>query len=173
MKTELILHQYDFNLEYAKKLISDLSEEQMTIIPSVGLENHAAWTIGHLVAGSADLVKDLGGEKDIPPHWDDLFVRTGPGDPRKPDPDVYKYPSRQQLIHELEKQHNSVKILLNSIDENKLNETVSWRFSNFMPTLRELVMFMCINHEAMHLGQLSAWRRALGLNSALASIDHS
>lgn len=173
MEIEAIIKQYDFNLVYAKALVADLSEGQMTTTPTKGLDNHPAWTIGHLVSGSVNLAEDLGAELTMPDGWVELFVRQGPGDPRKPNSDRSKYPSKELLISELENQHNKVKHLLRNIDENKLKEPLTWRFSNFMPTLRDVITFMCVNHESMHLGQLAAWRRAMGLESALASIKHN
>ncbi len=170
MTIETIIKQYDFNLEYAKALVQDLLDAQMTIVPADGLDNHPAFTLGHLVSGSADLARDLGGKFEMPENWADLFVRTGPGDPRKPDLDKSKYPSKHLLLTELEAQHNKVKQLLNDIEKNVLSEPLKWRFSSFMPTLFDVVTFMCINHESMHLGQLAAWRRAMGLQSALATL---
>ncbi len=167
---DIIVNQYDFNLDYAKKLVEDLNEDQMTTIPSKGLDNHPAFTIGHLISGSALMAEDLGAKFEMPDNWTDLFLRRGPGDPRKPDSNKNKYPSKQELINELEHQHNKVKDLLKKIDENKLNENLKWRFNSYMPTLLDIVYFMCINHEAMHLGQLAAWRRAMGLPSALAAL---
>ncbi|WP_242203690.1 DinB family protein [Aestuariivivens insulae] len=173
MTIQSIINQYDFNLEYAKALVHDLTEEQMTIVPAAGLDNHPAFTIGHLISGSADLVQDLGGAFEMPDKWAELFVRRGPGDPRKPNLEKSKYPSKHELINELENQHNKVKTLLEGLNEKELEEPQAWRFSNFMPTLGDVVTFMCINHEAMHLGQLAAWRRAMGLESALALVKHN
>ena len=65
-----------------------------------------------------------------------------------PDLDNGKYPSKEELITELENQHDKIKQLLRSIGEEKLNEPLKWRFSNFMPTLGDVVTFMCVNHEA-------------------------
>jgi len=165
-----IINQYDFNLAYSKKLVEDLSDQQMTTIPASGLVNHPAFTLGHLVSGSALLAEDLGAKFEMPDNWAELFLRKGPGDSRKPDIDKSKYPSKQLLLNELEHQHNKVKDLLKSVDENKLNEKIRWRFDNYMPTLLDVINFMCINHEAMHLGQLAGWRRALNLTSALAGL---
>ncbi len=170
MTIETIIKQYDFNLEYAKALVQDLSDNQMTTIPANGLENHPAFTLGHLISGSAGLAEDLGDKFEMPNNWADLFLRKGPGDPRKPDLDKSKYPSKQLLLKELEEQHNKVKKLLKCIDKNKLSEKFKWRFSRYMPTLLDIITFMCINHEATHLGQLAAWRRAMGLTSALATL---
>ena len=165
-----VINQYDFNLDYAKKLVEDLNHSQKPILPSNGLDNHHAFTHGHLVTGSAMLAEDLGAKFEMPDNWADLFLRKGPGDPRKPDKDISKFPSKELLINELEHQHNKVKNLLKIADENKLRENIKWRFNSYMPTLLDLVIFMCINHEAMHLGQLAAWRRATGLTSALATM---
>ena len=170
MTTENIIKQYDFNLEYARILVHDLKADQMTVIPANGLENHPAFTLGHLVSGSALLAEDLGGEFEMPDKWADLFLRKGPGDPRKPDPDKSKYPSKELLLRELEDQHNKVKKLLKSNDEKGFSEKIKWRFSSYLPTLLDIIVFMCINHEAMHLGQLAAWRRAMGLSSALGTL---
>ena len=170
MTTEYIIKQYNFNLEYARALVQGLTNDQMTSMPSNGLENHPAFTLGHLVSGSALLAEDLGGEFEMPDKWADLFLRKGPGDPRKPDPDKNKYPAKHLLLKELEDQHNKVNKLLNSLDKKKFSESIKWRFSSYMPTLLDIIVFMCVNHEAMHLGQLAAWRRAMGLNSALGTL---
>ncbi|MEQ9188336.1 MAG: DinB family protein [Cryomorphaceae bacterium] len=173
MKIEGIIRQYDFNLAYANALVHDLSEKQMTTVPALGLDNHPAFTIGHLISGSADLARDLGDAFIMPEGWAALFVRKGPGDPRKPEVDERRYPSKHLLLTEFESQHEKVKTLLRGLDEDKFNEPLAWRFSNFMPTLGDVVTFMCINHEAMHLGQLAAWRRSMGLESALAQMKHN
>ncbi len=166
---EYIINQYDFNLEFARQLVLDLTEEQMTYIPSEGLVNHPAFTLGHLISGSAMLVEDLGGDFDMSNEWKKLFLRKGPGDPRLPKTGV-EYPAKKDLITELSRQHDLVKGRLNKQTEEGLSKRIKWRFNSYMPTLLDIIFFMCINHEAMHLGQLSAWRRAMGMNSALAKL---
>lgn len=164
-----IIKQFDFNLAFADKLVEDVSEVQMTIIPSKGLENHPAFTLGHLASGSAMTVEDLGGEFILPEGWRELFSRKGPGDPRQPLLDE-KYPLKKELLGELEKQHNNVKSHLLVATPEQLAAPVQWRFGRFMPTLLDAVLFMCVNHEAMHLSQLSAWRRAMDLPTALGNM---
>ena len=166
-----IVRQYDFNLVHAEKLVEDVRPDQMTRTPTKGLENHPAFTLGHLVSGSALLVGDLGGSPDMPAGWSELFQRNGPGDPRRPDPDPDRYPSKGELLRELERQHGRAKDLMADLDGEALSRPFRWRFSGRMPTLLDLIAFMCVQHEAMHLGQLAAWRRAVGLGSALGAID--
>jgi DinB superfamily len=170
MTLETIIKQYDFNLAYAEQLVWDVPNELMCELPAKGLENHPAFTLGHLVSGSALLVEDLGGKLEMPESWAELFARNGPGDARMPDLNKYAYPSKSELLNELERQHEKVKQLLSKMDAGKLNSNFSWRFSSYIPTLLDLITFMCITHEAMHLAQLAAWRRAMNLPSALARL---
>jgi hypothetical protein len=151
-------------------LIQDVPNELMTHMPSSGLVNHPAFTIGHLVSASAMLVEDLGGEQELPVGWEALFVRKGPGDPRYPNPDREVYPQKEALIRELERQHNRVDKAMRTISDKQLNTAFEWRFKKQFPSLMDMLHFMCVNHEAMHLGQLAAWRRAMGLPSALAKL---
>ncbi|MCP4440837.1 MAG: DinB family protein [Aureispira sp.] len=166
-----ICHQLDFNMAYVQELVKDVVPKEMTFCPAKGLENHPAFTLGHLVSGAALTVKYLGGIFELPEGWESLFLRNGPGDPRFPEKDVTKYPSKKELLVELEQQHQKIKELLHNTDIERLEkEAKEWRFYKFMPNLLDCTVFMCINHEAMHLGQLAAWRRAMGKTSALGAL---
>ena len=167
---ETILHSYDFNLRYAKELVADIEEEMMTHSPVKGLENHPAFTLGHLISGAALTSKYLGGPYTMDPQWEALFRRKGPGDPRKPNPNAALYPSKAALLAALSHQHQLVEGLIRELHEARLQEAASWRYEQYFPTLGELLHFMCITHEAMHLGQLAGWRRAMDLPSALARL---
>jgi len=166
---EMINRQLDFNQRYAEELVADLSEEQMTIKPSDGLENHPSFTLGHLATGRALMIEDLGGKRDIPERWEKLFLREGPGDPRMPETDAGAYPSKQELIDELSRQ---LALLKQTILEKEIpfDLTIKWRFDKYLPSLYDLTLFMSLSHESMHLGQLAAWRRAMKLPSAFARL---
>ena len=137
-----IIRQYDFNLLYAKALVSDMSEEQMTMVPSKGLDNHPAFTIGHLVSGSAMMAEDLGGTALLPDGWADLFQRKGPNDQKRPDEDKTKYPAKSALIKALEYQHEQVKQLLLTTDITTLETPVKWRFGIICPPCR-ILFYSC------------------------------
>ncbi len=70
-----IIRQLDFNLAYAKKLVQDINEEQMTIKPGIGLENHPAFTLGHIVTSYANLVNLLTGEFILADGFKEAFQR--------------------------------------------------------------------------------------------------
>lgn len=167
---EILVRSYQFNLKYSYELVIDLNDSMMTTTPGKGFENHPAFTIGHLVTAAALTAKYLGGAFELKPGWEELFRRKGPGDPRIPDTHSDLYPNKEELLAELTKQHRQVEDLILKLDEKRYNEPAQWRFSDHMPTLGDLLFFMCISHENMHLGQLAAWRRAMNLPSALARL---
>jgi uncharacterized damage-inducible protein DinB len=165
-----IIRQLEFNFAYAKRAVEDVPESQMAIKPSAGLDNHPAFTIGHLATAYANLMNNLTGEFILADGFKEIFLRTGPGDPTLPNPDAAAYPSKEKMLAEMDNQHKRLINYLLQIDEKKLNEKFDWRFSAYFPTYRDRILFLCVNHYAMHLGQLAAWRRAMGMSSALASL---
>ena len=170
---ESALRLYAWNLEYARALVADLTAAQCTQPCGPGLENHPAWTIGHLITGADLLAEDLGLERDLPAGWQELFERRGPGDPRLPVADPAAYPPLADLLAELERQHRRVEAIWREKLQGPgaggpaLNDPFEWRYGDALPTLGDAVLFLAVSHEAMHLGQLAAWRRAQGLPSAL------
>ena len=166
----ILINTYGFNLRYAKELVSDVEDAMMTKSPAEGLENHPAFTVGHLASAAAMTSKYLGGPYEFDPDWESIFRRKCPGDPRSPVKNSALYPKKEALLKELTKQHNLVEELILSLDESRFSEPAKWRFNEYMPTLGDLLFFMCITHESMHLGQLAGWRRAMGLSSALAKL---
>ena len=168
MNHATILNLYKFNLKYAQELVADVDDEMMAISPSKGLENHPAWTLGHLVTAAGLTAKYLGAEYKISKEWDEIFRRRGPGDPRTPTDT--KYPSKSELLKALTVGHSEVEQLLEDMSDEFLDTETRWRFSEHLPTNRELIYFMCVTHEAMHLSQLASWRRAMDLPSALANL---
>lgn len=165
-----LLRAYDFNLEYAKDLVRDVTDEQLYQAPGPGLENHPGFALGHLVMASALIAKYLGGVYDVPEGWEDFFHRAGPGDPTLPVSDSPDLPAKDELIDELERQHGIVREAVLQCAPEKLESPVEWRFDQHFPTAGDMLTFMCITHEAMHLAQVAAWRRALGLESSLGRL---
>ncbi len=168
---ETVLRAYECNLAYARALVSDLSDEDMACAAGVGLENHPAFTLGHLVTGAAMVASELGLEMDLPDGWSELFERRGPGDSRLPDDGrETKYPGKDELLAELERQHHRAADAIRTADSAMLDQPCEWRLDRWLPTVRDLLTFLCTSHEAMHLGQLAAWRRAKGLPAAMGGM---
>ena len=65
--------------------------------------------------------------------------------------------------------HQKVAELLTELDDSVLAgpNPVEGVFKERFPVLGQAVLFLCNNHQMMHLGQISAWRRVMGLGSAM------
>ncbi|MHC4959188.1 MAG: DinB family protein [Planctomycetota bacterium] len=165
-----ILAAFAWNLRYAAELVADLTDADWCEPAGPGLENHPAWTLGHLVSGADLLAEDLGLARDMPAGWRELFERRGPGDPRLPEPDAAAYPKIADVLAELRRQHARIEQQWRSLPDETLAAPLEWRFDGDFPTTGATALFMAVTHEALHLGQLAAWRRARGLPSALARL---
>ncbi len=158
---------------YAGELIRDLSEAQLDASPGPGLENTPRFTIGHLCVGCAMTrrgIQDPGGDRDanvdVPDVFLEQFGRKGPQDRRLPEamPDA---PHVEELLSELRRQHDELDRAVRDASDDVLNHPCSWKLGHLLPRHVDLVMFVC-THEALHLGQVAAWRRAMGLDAAMA-----
>ncbi len=167
---EILLKSYRFNLKYAADLVADIEDDLLYSVPAPGLENTPGFTLGHLVTGSTLIAQDLGENCSLPQGWDDFFLRRGPGDPRLPTNDAPDLPGKAALLQELTDRHRIVEGRIEELDNDRFFEPCQWRFSNYYPTFGDMLIFMCVSHEAMHLAQLAAWRRAFGMESSLARL---
>lgn len=165
-----IINQLNFNRKYLKALIAGVPDNLLHVKPAEGLENHPAFTLGHLVTAYANLYKNLTGEFILAQGFKEVFLRTGPGDPTLPTTNKSLYPSKDAMLAELDVQHERMVNYLSDISPEKLNEPFEWRLAKHFPTYGDRIMFLCANHYAMHNGQLAAWRRAMGFESALAKL---
>ena len=156
-----LIFTYQFNLDRARTLVRDLSDEQMTRQPH-GVVNHPAWLLGHLAASSNQVAKMLGLDSTFPAAWAGAFSIGG-----TPSGDAADFPAKEELLAELAAQHERVAGALASADPALFdrahpNAGARKRF----PTIGDYTVFMISTHEGSHLGQIAAWRRAMGLGSA-------
>ena len=160
-----LVFTYRFNLERARTLVRDLSAEQMVSQPD-GLVNYPAWTLGHLAQSSDQLGRLLGLESTFPAAWREPF-RTG----TTPSGVAARFPSREAVLAELETQHERVTRALEAAEPASLAATLAREHPNEQarqrfPTIGDYAIFLITSHEGSHLGQIAAWRRAMGLGSA-------
>ena len=151
---------YALNLDYARRLVADLPEEKMALQPVPGaLMNHAAWVIGHLARTTDFTGQQLGLTPVTPATWAELF-----GGSSKPDAAPGKYPGKAVLLKTLEDGHARVAAALAKVDAAFLAQvTADEKRRARFPTMGAMLLHMCLGHEQVHLGQLSAWRRAQNL----------
>jgi hypothetical protein len=166
---EYVLSVYSLGLASAKKLVADLADDQMCAQPVPGrVMNHAAFILGHLawtsdqgvnlLKASTPAAAALGDSAWNDAAWKELFAMNA-----KPLPDWKSYPSKEKLLAALEDGHSRFTAAMKGVTPEILGQPAPERVRSRFPTLGHLLIALLTSHEAGHLGQLSAWRRALGL----------
>ena len=156
--TDPLLHTWNLNLGYAKRLVADLQDEKMALQPAPGM-NHAAWVLGHLACTADMLGAMIGLEPVCPGDWPDRFEWNS-----SPSGDASLYPSKAALLRALEDAHVRIAAALPGVPESTWAETTPLEaVRGFLPTMGDCFVFVMAAHENMHLGQVSAWRRVQGM----------
>ena len=145
------------NLDYARRLVADLPQDQMAVQPQPAM-NHPAWVLGHLARTTDFAASFFGVAPAVPKAWEELF--KGGSKPTS----TAAYPDKATLLQTLEGGHARVAEALRkagpaALEQPPSNPKLCTRF----PTTAHAVVHILIAHENMHLGQLSAWRRVQGL----------
>ena len=155
-----LTYLYQFNLQFAETLVKDLKGEQMVEQPN-GVINHPAWSLGHLAVSADHLGEFLGLDSALPDGWGEMFKTGG-----TPSGDVAAYPSKDRLLEVLAAQHQRNTDAVRSADLAQFAEPhPNEGTRKYFPTVGDMVMFLMTSHEMDHLGQVAAWRRAMGLGS--------
>ena len=109
------------------------------------------------------MVTLLGGTSTVPDGWAALFS-TG----SVPSPERALYPAKAELLNAFEAAHGALASTAAALDpaaaaQSNPVEGLRPRF----PTVADVVAYVLTTHEAVHLGQLSAWRRVMGLKGVM------
>lgn len=159
---DVLLDLYAKNLANVKQLLADVHGESAARQPVEGM-NHPLWIVGHLTVVS-DRVGGhhlLGLEAQLPDRWGELF-----GPRTTPVGDFGRYPPLNELLTALQGSHAAVDRAVRSLEADALAQPTPFeRFEERFPTLGHSLTHVLVAHENLHLGQLSAWRRALGYES--------
>jgi uncharacterized damage-inducible protein DinB len=158
-----LLFAWKKNQDYASRLVADLNDEQLVAQPAVDPEapaNHPAWVLSHLNAYVPIICSVIKGEEFEDPKIHRFGMHS------KPAADASVYASKEELVDAFVKGHEQVAELLGNSDDSVFSTAVMLpRWREVMPTAGGALPYLMLNHENMHLGQVSAWRRVLGLPS--------
>lgn len=151
--------RWAFNGDYARKLAGNLSDEEIIRqpVPNVVM-NHAAWVLSHLSV-YGDAMEALLLDKPVPDPIDHPF-----GNKSTPLNDITAYGGAQQVLAAYDLHHAKVTAALEAASVDVLSQLTSlprWRERHALTG--DMLGHLIVSHEAVHLGQLSAWRRACGL----------
>jgi hypothetical protein len=147
-----------FLLQYTRTLVGDIADERMAEQPVAGV-NHPAWILGHLAWTADNALAMLGAAKTLPAEWVPLFARES-----KPSASRGMYPSKDELLHALARSYEQVRQKVAAAAPEQLAApTTNPRVKDALPTLKELIAMILTGHVGIHLGQLTSWRRMIGL----------
>ncbi|MCC6676336.1 MAG: DinB family protein [Phycisphaerales bacterium] len=165
-----------FGRGYAKILLAGIEPGRFARKPrfetSAGVKvvdtNHPAFIFGHLSLYPARLFTLLGADAksvEAPAAWGDLFKA---GAACRDDVDGTIYPAMEAITTRFFSAYEAAVEHVKSVPDDVLarvnpNEQARDRF----PTIGVLVNFYLNGHVMMHMGQVSAWRRCVGLPSAM------
>jgi hypothetical protein len=161
MLFDLLMPVYTLNLNYGKMLAADLPDERWAAQPVAGMTmNHAAWTVGHLAFVHDGVAGMIGGTPALDESWKALFA---PG--TKPLPDRSAYPAGDVLLRAFEASHARLADAAARLTPEAAAGLPPERLRARFPTIGHMTAGLMTAHFGTHLGQLSAWRRAMGLPS--------
>jgi len=156
--TEEVLNSYALLLALLRRMVADLDSDQMVAQPG-GVVNHPAWTIGHLVYSSEAIGEEFGLSPWLPDGWDQQF-----GTGSTPVTDVTAYPDKAALLKALDDGQARLAAALTDLGQAGLSQPLpDVRYRDQLPTIGHAAIHILAGHTAMHVGQVAAWRKAMGL----------
>jgi hypothetical protein len=159
MRTET-LNSYAIALDSGRRMLADLRDDQWFAQPIEGM-NHPAWIVGHLAYSCQMIGIEMGLAAWLPEDWGEYF-----GTDARSAAVGERYSSPSELLSAFENAAKRVQRRLAEIDDTDLAGPLpDQRHRETFPTLGHAVLHILTVHTAVHLGQLSTWRHAIGLPS--------
>lgn len=165
----LILPGAELGLNYAEALMKGIEPSTFSHMPSKGPGrdvNSPAFNMGHLsiypdlrilpLLGRDDLVRPL-------PYSADLFKA---GTPCVDEPGLY--PEKDLIVSTYFDRYRVAIGALRDVPEEHFSKPnpVEGRMREIFPLIGAVMVFLLVGHPQSHLGQISVWRRMMGLGSA-------
>lgn len=169
---EVIAGSASLSTMYAQRLLSGIEAEKFGSFARPGgavlRSNHPAFVFGHLCMYPAKAMKMLGVSAEAfepPSNYAALFDA---GVECKDDPENRIYPRMSELTDRYFSSYSALHQALRAAPDDLLlgPNPSEGRMREVFPTLGAVMGFYVTGHPQMHLGQISAWRRAMGLPPA-------
>lgn len=156
-------------LSYAERLRKGISADQFARLANVGgtvvNSNHPAFIYGHLALYGPRVAAELGAEAaNIPESFEPVFSHTVTC---VDDPDGTVYPSMDEVTSVFfEGYQKALAALETASDEQFAAANPTESMIPKFPTIGSMHAFYVGGHMMIHMGQLSAWRRMMGMEPA-------
>lgn len=161
------------SLNYGEGMLKDVTAKMFAQQPVLGGTrvtcNHPAWVYGHLSLYSSRCMELMGLEAGVtakPAGFDELFKN---GTECKDDPEGVIYPSMESITKFYFDGYRAVMAAMPEVSDEVFTRATpgTGRMVEMLPTVGAVVSFLTGGHQMSHLGQVSTWRRAMGLGSAM------
>lgn len=160
------------SLLYTERLLAGVTPQQFARLARPGgvevKSNHPAFVLGHLSLYPSKVMAAIGrpaGVTACPETYEPLFKG---GAECRDDADGRIYPAMEELRRRyFEAYHAAIAAVAETADETFTQENpAEGRMKELFPTRGAAVNFYLGGHMQNHLGQFSAWRRAMGMPAA-------
>ncbi|MBI4578663.1 MAG: DinB family protein [Planctomycetes bacterium] len=157
---------------YAERLLADVTPDACGRFASPGgvtiRSNHPAFILGHLSLYPIRIMQNLKlptGPTAFPPQYETLFKF---GVECQDDPQGKTYPLLDELKTRFFDGYRAAIAAVESASDEAFDapNPAEGRLRELFPTVGSAINFYLIGHVQVHLGQFSAWRRAMGLPPA-------
>jgi hypothetical protein len=153
-----VLHSFAYALNYLRDQVADVAAAEMVAQPK-GIMNHPAWTIGHLTHSCQMLGGAIGLPPWLPNEWPTRFA-TGTA----PVADASIYEPKERALAILRDARSRLTSAVERLDDVRLDQPFpDEAYRDVFPTIRHALTQVLVGHTSFHVGQVSVWRRAMGL----------
>lgn len=153
-------------MDFLGQQVADVAPADMVAQP-LGFPNHPAWTIGHLAFTCEMLAGAVGTPPWLPQHW---AARYGSGS--KPVADLSRYESPTDALAQLRDAQSRIVGAVQQLTPSQLDTPFpDPAYHDVFPTVQHAITQVMVGHTAYHVGQVSAWRKAMNLRPMARSFE--
>ncbi len=167
----MIAASAELGLGYGERLLSGIQADHFARFARIGdtviESNHPAFVFGHLSLYGCRIVEGAGLDASSVQPSDEFVKLFSHEATCVDDPDGSIYPPMDQITEAFfDSYRAAIKALHQTPDEIFLAENPNERMRGKFPSVGAMFGFYVGGHLMMHIGQLSAWRRAMGMGPA-------
>jgi hypothetical protein len=153
-----VVHSFSYCLDYLRDQVKDVADPDMVAQPN-GIMNHPAWVIGHLTHACQLLGGAIGLSPWLPQNWGERY-----GTGSMPVADAARYGSKASALETLGDAQSRIIAAVAELTDAQLDAPFPVEsYRHVFPTIRHALTQVLVGHTANHVGQVSVWRRAMGL----------